>query len=97
MPDKAIDLIDEAGSRKRINNSVRPTEIAELEQEIERLNGEKLALVNSQNYERAAAVRDEVRQLKQRVEDLRSQWKVSLRSEQSIVDADDINYTSSVR
>ncbi|MFP4153777.1 MAG: ATP-dependent Clp protease ATP-binding subunit [Alkalispirochaeta sp.] len=92
LPDKAIDLIDEAGSRKRIDNSIRPTEISELEQEIERLNGEKLALVNSQNYERAAAVRDEVRQLKQRVEDLRSQWKVSLRSEQSIVDSDDINY-----
>ncbi len=92
LPDKAIDLIDEAGSRKRIDNSVRPTEIAELESEIERLNSDKLALVNSQNYERAAAVRDEVRQLKQRVEELRTQWKVSLKSEQSIVDSDDINY-----
>jgi ATP-dependent Clp protease ATP-binding subunit ClpC len=95
LPDKAIDLMDEAGSRKRINNSVRPTEIAELEQEIERLNAEKIALVNSQNYERAAAVRDEVRQLKERVEDLRSQWKVALRSEQSIVDSEDINYVLS--
>jgi len=95
LPDKAIDLIDEAGSRKRISNSVRPTEISELEAEIERLNGEKLALVNSQNYERAAAVRDEVRQFKQRVEDLRNQWKVSLKSEQSIVDSDDINYVLS--
>jgi ATP-dependent Clp protease ATP-binding subunit ClpC len=95
LPDKAIDLMDEAGSRKRINNSVRPTEISELEQEIERLNAEKIALVNSQNYERAAAVRDEVRQLKERVEDLRSQWKVALRSEQSIVDSEDINYVLS--
>jgi len=91
LPDKAIDLIDEAGSRKRISNSVRPTEIAELEQRIEELNSEKLALVNSQNYERAAAVRDEVRQIRSRVEELRSQWKVTLRSEQSIVDSDDIN------
>ncbi|MEX2445305.1 MAG: ATP-dependent Clp protease ATP-binding subunit [Alkalispirochaeta sp.] len=95
LPDKAIDLIDEAGSRKRINNSVRPTEIAELEQEIERLNSEKLALVNSQNYERAAAVRDEVRQLKERVDELRSQWKVTLRNEETIVDAEDINYVLS--
>ena len=95
LPDKAIDLIDEAGSRKRINNSVRPTEIAELEQEIEKLNSEKLALVNSQNYERAAAVRDEVRQLKERVEDLRNQWKVTLRSEETIVDAEDVNYVLS--
>ena len=95
LPDKAIDLIDEAGSRKRISNSVRPTEIAELEQEIERLNSEKLALVNSQNYERAAAIRDEVRQLKERVEELRNQWKVMLRSEQSIVDSEDINFVLS--
>ena len=95
LPDKAIDLIDEAGSRKRINNSVRPTEIAELEQEIERLNSEKLALVNSQNYERAAAVRDEVRQLKERVDELRSQWKVTLRNEETIVDAEDVNFVLS--
>ncbi len=92
LPDKAIDLIDEAGSRKRISNSVRPTEVAELEREIERLNGDKLALVNSQNYERAAAVRDEVRKLKGRVEELKKQWKVTLKTEQSIVDADDINF-----
>ena len=92
LPDKAIDLIDEAGSRKRINNSVRPTEISELEHDIERLTAEKLALVNSQNYERAAAVRDEVRQLKGRVEELRTQWRVSLRNEESIVDSEDINY-----
>jgi ATP-dependent Clp protease ATP-binding subunit ClpC len=92
LPDKAIDLIDEAGSRKRISNSVRPTEIAELEQRIEELNTEKVALVNSQNYERAAAVRDEVRHLRERVEQLRGQWKVALRSEQSVVDAEDINF-----
>lgn len=92
LPDKAIDLIDEAGSRKRISNSVRPTEIAELEKRIEELNSEKVALVNSQNYERAAAVRDEVRHLRERVEQLRSQWKVTLRSEQSVVDAEDINF-----
>ena len=90
LPDKAIDLIDEAGSRKRIANSVRPTGIADLEAEIDRLNGEKLALVNSQNYERAAAIRDEVRQIKARVEELRDQWKLNLRSEHSIVDSDDV-------
>lgn len=90
LPDKAIDLIDEAGSRKRIANSVRPTGITDLEAEIDRLNGEKLALVNSQNYERAAAIRDEVRQIKARVEELRDQWKLNLHSEHSIVDSDDV-------
>ncbi len=92
LPDKAIDLMDEAGSRKRIHNSVRPTELAELEREIEQLNTEKLALVNSQNYERAAAVRDEVRTLKGRVEDLKSQWKITLKTEQNVVDSEDIQY-----
>ncbi|TVR30053.1 MAG: ATP-dependent Clp protease ATP-binding subunit [Spirochaetaceae bacterium] len=92
LPDKAIDLMDEAGSRKRIHNSVRPTELAELEREIEQLNTEKLALVNSQNYERAAAVRDEVRTLKGRVEELKSQWKITLKTEQNVVDSEDIQY-----
>jgi len=95
LPDKAIDLMDEAGSRKRIHNSVRPTELAELEREIESLNAEKLSLVNGQNYERAAAVRDEVRQLKAKVEKMKNEWKVTLKTEQNVVDSDDIQYVLS--
>jgi ATP-dependent Clp protease ATP-binding subunit ClpC len=95
LPDKAIDLIDEAGSRKRIHNSVRPTELAELEREIDTLNVEKLSLVNSQNYERAAAVRDQVRQLKAKVEEMKNQWKVTLKTEQNVVDSEDIQYVLS--
>lgn len=95
LPDKAIDLMDEAGSRKRIHNSVRPTELAELEREIEKLNAEKLSLVNSQNYERAAAIRDQVRQLKGKVEEMKTQWKVTLKTEQNVVDAEDIQYVLS--
>lgn len=95
LPDKAIDLMDEAGSRKRIHNSVRPTELADLEKEIERLTQEKQSLVNSQNYERAAAVRDQVRELKTRVEKMRSEWKVTLKTEQNVVDSEDIQYVIS--
>ena len=90
LPDKAIDLIDEAGSRKRIRNNIRPSEVSELEKEIERLNGEKMSLVSAQNYEKAAAVRDMVRQLKMRVEELKNEWRVSLKSEHNVVDAEDI-------
>ena len=64
LPDKAIDLLDEAGARKRIDNSVRPKALSSLDEKIERLTIEKSNLVNSQNYEKAAAVRDQVRQLK---------------------------------
>ncbi len=90
LPDKAIDLIDEAGSRKRIRNNIRPSEVSELEKEIERLNGEKMSLVSAQNYEKAAAVRDMVRQLKMRVEELKNEWRVSLKSEHNVVDSEDI-------
>lgn len=92
LPDKAIDLLDEAGARKRINNSVRPTELADIETQIEKLNAEKLALVNSQNYERAAAIRDEVNQLKEKMEEVKNQWKVTLKTEQNVVDGQDIQY-----
>ncbi len=95
LPDKAIDLLDEAGARKRINNSVRPTELADIESQIEKLNAEKLALVNSQNYERAAAIRDEVNQLKEKMEEVKSQWKVTLKTEQNVVDGEDIQYVLS--
>ena len=90
LPDKAIDLIDEAGSYKRINNSIRPKELAEMEKKIEDLTQEKITLVNSQNYEKAAAVRDTVRQMKLDVEELKKGWQDSLRHEKNVVDADDI-------
>ena len=90
LPDKAIDLLDEAGSRKRIQNSVRPKELAELEQEIEELTAEKISLVNNQNYEKAAAVRDTVRQMKQKVEEMKKNWEQTLKNEKNIVEEQDI-------
>ena len=90
LPDKAIDLIDEAGSYKRINNSVRPKELAEMEKQIEDLTQEKITLVNSQNYEKAAAVRDTVRKMKTDVEELKKGWQDTLRHEKNVVDGDDI-------
>ncbi len=90
LPDKAIDLIDEAGSYKRINNSIRPKELADMEKKIEDLTQEKITLVNSQNYEKAAAVRDTVRKMKSEVEELKKGWQDSLKHEKNEVDADDI-------
>jgi len=90
LPDKAIDLLDEAGSRKKISNNVRPRELSEVETEIERLTAEKNALVSSQDYEKAASLRDMVRQLRVREETLRKEWESSLQMEASQVDAEDI-------
>jgi ATP-dependent Clp protease ATP-binding subunit ClpC len=92
LPDKAIDLLDEAGSRKKISNNVRPRELSEVETEIERLTTEKNALVSSQDYEKAASLRDMVRQLRVREEALRKDWESTLQMEASQVDAEDIQY-----
>jgi ATP-dependent Clp protease ATP-binding subunit ClpC len=90
LPDKAIDLIDEAGSNKRIHNSVPPTELSELEKQIAELTNEKVSLVNSQNFEKAIEVRDTVHGLKDRVDNLKQNWKENLRYAKNIVDEDDI-------
>ena len=90
LPDKAIDLLDEAGARKRIDNSVRPKELTDLDEKIERLNIEKSNLVNSQNYEKAASVRDQVRQLKADLDTRKKKWQQNMQSEQRLVDVEDI-------
>lgn len=90
LPDKAIDLIDEAGSRKRIGNSVPPGDLSELEKEIEGLTYEKIALVNNQNYEQAAAIRDTLKELKTKVDSLKQEWESSIKVEENLVDAEDI-------
>lgn len=75
QPDKAIDLLDEAGSAKKIASESRPAELAELEKSIEDLSHEKELLVQNQDYERAAQIRDKVRDLKQKLDDFNNYWK----------------------
>ena len=95
LPDKAIDLLDEAGARKRIDNSVRPKDMTDLDEKIERLTIEKSNLVNSQNYEKAAAVRDRVRQLKADLDVRKKKWQQNMQSEQRLVDVEDIQHVIS--
>jgi len=72
LPDKAIDVLDEAGARKKVESPSRGPGPDGIEAEIRRLTEEKLALVSTQNYERAAEVRDRVRQLKAELEALKA-------------------------
>lgn len=90
LPDKAIDLLDEAGSSKRMKNLVQPNEVMELEMKVADLTAEKISLVNTQNYEKAAAVRDKVRELKKEIESLRQDWEKTLREEQNVITRADI-------
>ena len=72
LPDKAIDVLDEAGSVKKIKSDVQPSEIEILEQQISDLTIQKQNLVQSQDYEKAATVRDEVVKLKHQLEQLKN-------------------------
>jgi len=74
LPDKAIDLIDESGSRKRIKNSIRPKELADLEREIDRLNAEKAPGQHPELRERRPR-KDTVRQLKGKVDEIKKSWE----------------------
>ena len=74
LPDKAIDLLDEAGSKRKIESPSSPPELPQIEEEIRRLTEEKLALVSTQNYERAAEIRDSIRKLRARLEEIRNAW-----------------------
>ncbi|MCB1315224.1 MAG: ATP-dependent Clp protease ATP-binding subunit, partial [Leptospiraceae bacterium] len=75
LPDKAIDVIDEAGSRARLANSSRPEEIVALEDEIKDLTHKKDELVKAQEYEKAAQVRDEINLKKDQLEERITQWQ----------------------
>ncbi|MDD4939153.1 MAG: ATP-dependent Clp protease ATP-binding subunit [Candidatus Omnitrophica bacterium] len=74
LPDKAVDIIDEAGSRARLNVLVVPPEIKQLEQKVESLRKEKESFIKSQMFEKAAALRDQERQARQELERLNKEW-----------------------
>jgi ATP-dependent Clp protease ATP-binding subunit ClpC len=90
LPDKAIDVLDESGARARIGTLTRPPEIKGMEGEIESINKDKVAAINSQDFEKAAALRDTEKQKKKELEDLIGSWRSE--SEEKVVDVveDDI-------
>ena len=90
MPDKAIDVLDEAGAMKKLEPPVVPPEISGIEQQIEQLSEEKGVMVSTQDYEQAAEMRDKVRYLKGRLETMRAAWERSELNERPRVDKTDI-------
>jgi ATP-dependent Clp protease ATP-binding subunit ClpC len=87
LPDKAIDVLDEAGARARIGTMTRPPAIKELEAEIERINRAKLAAIAEQNFETAAALRDDEKYAKKNLEETLKTWRSA--SEETIVTVTD--------
>ncbi len=87
LPDKAIDVLDEAGSRARITQMTRPPAIKQLEADIEVTNKDKLAAIAEQDFEKAAAMRDAEKQAKKKLEDTLKAWRAH--SEESIITVDE--------
>jgi ATP-dependent Clp protease ATP-binding subunit ClpC len=90
LPDKAIDILDEAGARSRIASMTRPPQIKELEAEIERIVAEKEAAIKGQDFENAASLRDKEKHKRQEVEDILSQWRATNEEKIVTVEEDDI-------
>ncbi len=87
LPDKAIDVLDEAGARARIGQMIRPPEIKTLEAKIEEINRAKVAAISEQDFEKAAALRDEEKRARKTLEQTLATWRAH--SEETVVEVDD--------
>lgn len=90
LPDKAIDLIDEAASQKRIKLYKEPKEISQLEEEIKEIEKEKEKAFRSQNYELLTSLRDREREIKTKIDFLRNNWMNLLPEEEKVVTKENI-------
>jgi ATP-dependent Clp protease ATP-binding subunit ClpC len=90
LPDKAIDLIDEAGSKVRLRSYTAPPNLKELEQKLDGVRKEKDAAVQSQEFEKAASLRDSEQRLREKLEETKKTWKEKQGQENSEVTVDDI-------
>ena len=90
LPDKAIDLIDEAGSKVRLRSYTTPPDLKELEDRLESARNEKNAAVQSQAFEKAASLRDAEQKLKDQLDKTKKEWKEKQGKEESEVTVEDI-------
>ncbi len=92
LPDKAIDVIDEACSRARLKSTTRPPDLKEIEAEIERVTKEKEEAIESQEFEKAASLRDKERQIKEKLEAEQQNWEKTRENVSYTVSGEDIAY-----
>ena len=92
LPDKAIDVIDEAGSRARLKTLMLPADLREMENEVERLRAQKEDAIRTQAFEVAARLRDAERRQRAELEERKTQWKEGRAKERTVVSAEDIAY-----
>ena len=88
LPDKAIDVIDEAGARVHLKSMTRPPDLKEIDDEVENLNREKEEAVANQDFEKAAALRDQADKLKKKKQMITHEWREKSRATDGVVDED---------
>ena len=96
LPDKAIDAMDEAGARARIRFREMPSEFTDIQNEISKLTEEKLQAAKSQDYERAAQLRDVIQQRSAQLQEMRMQWEEQQKKSPVRVDENDVAETVSM-
>ncbi len=90
LPDKAIDVMDEAGARARINSMTRPPNVKDIEAEIESIKADKEGAIKAQDFEKAAALRDTEKQAKEKLESILTQWREQREEKEVLVTEDDM-------
>jgi ATP-dependent Clp protease ATP-binding subunit ClpC len=90
LPDKAIDVMDEAGARARINAMTRPPDVKEIEREIEEIRVEKEAAIKAQDFEKAASLRDKEKQAKEKLDSILVKWREEREEKEVLVTGDDM-------
>jgi ATP-dependent Clp protease ATP-binding subunit ClpC len=90
LPDKAIDVMDEAGARARIGAMTRPPDVKEIEKEIEEIRIEKEAAIKAQDFEKAAALRDKEKQTKEKLDSILAKWREEREEKEVVVTGDDM-------
>jgi len=90
LPDKAIDLIDEAASKIRINNFTKPDDLKELEEELKNVSSEKEEAIKAQDFEKAAVIRDKEKELKSKYDEAKKAWTEKTGGETLSVTKEDI-------
>src|SRR6266513_1232372 len=92
LPDKAIDVIDEAGARARLATQAPPPEVTELKGQLEKVNQEKEASVRDQNFERAASLRDKEREIQGNIKQKQSEWEARRQSHRPSLGEEEIAF-----
>jgi len=95
LPDKAIDLVDEASSRVRLRASSLPPEGKEVERELRKVRRDKEMAIRNQEFEKAASLRESETKLSEKIRDIQTQWKAKQETEKPVVSGEEVAYVVS--